>query len=108
MIPDPGLDEVVAVHGRGDLHLREPRAHELEEGHLGRRVLHGHPIDPELGVGVAPFEGLALGIGQVVEEDLLGQRDGPAQPPAGERDGAFRCRIAAEDEVERGARFLRR
>ena len=53
---DPGLDEVVAVDGGRDLGLVEAGGHELEEGHLGGGVLHGHPVGAEVGVGLAPLE----------------------------------------------------
>jgi len=38
------FDEVIAVGGRGDPDLIEASGHELQPGHLGRCVLHGHPV----------------------------------------------------------------
>ena len=74
-----GQDEVVAVDGRGDGDLGETGRHELQEGHLGGGVLHGHPVGAEVGVAAAPLHLLALGVDQVVDEDLLGQRQRPVR-----------------------------
>lgn len=38
------LDEMVAVDRRGDGRLDHAARHELEEGHLCGRVLHGHSV----------------------------------------------------------------
>ena len=69
----PGLDEVVAVHGRRHLDLVEAGGHELEQGHLGGGVLHGHAVRAQVGVRAAPLELLARRVVEVVDEDLLGQ-----------------------------------
>jgi hypothetical protein len=41
-----GLNQVIAVDRGRDGGARDPRAHELEDRHLGGGVLHGHPIGP--------------------------------------------------------------
>ena len=43
-----GLDQVVAVDGRGHLDFGQARRDELQHGHLGRRVLHGHAVRSQL------------------------------------------------------------
>ncbi len=50
------LDEVVAVHGRGELGPVEARAHELEHHDLGQRVLERDAVGIEVGVGAAALE----------------------------------------------------
>ena len=47
---DPGLDEVVAVHGGRHLDRAEPRGHELEQRHLRGGVLHRDAVGPVVGV----------------------------------------------------------
>ena len=60
--------------------------HELQQRHLGGGVLHGHAVGVEVGVAAAPLELLALGVGEVVDEDLLGERQRPAEPLAADGD----------------------
>ena len=62
----------------------EPGGHELEQRHLGGGVLHGDAVGVEVGVAAAPLELLALGVGEVVDEDLLGEGERPAEPLAAE------------------------
>jgi len=45
----------------------------LLPGHLGRRVLQGHPVGTQLQVGLAGLQHLALRVVEVGEEDLLGE-----------------------------------
>ncbi len=71
---DLGLDEVVAVHGRRHGSLVEPGGHELEQRHLCGGVLHGDTVGVEVGVAVAALQFLVLRVGQVVDQDLLGER----------------------------------
>ena len=41
-----GLNEVVTMGGCRNLNLIKVGSHELEPCHLGRGVLHGHPVGP--------------------------------------------------------------
>ena len=90
--PDLGLDQMVAVHRRGSGDLGKPGGHELQQRHLGGGVLHRHTIGSEVGVALAAFELLAGRIGEVVDEDLLGERERTAEPlpPEGDAFGQ-RC-----------------
>ena len=72
---DACLDQVVAVDRRRHRHHGKSGGHELQQRHLGGCVLHGDPVGVELGIGLAPLEILAIGIGEMVDEDLLGQGD---------------------------------
>ncbi|MEZ5272090.1 MAG: hypothetical protein R2694_07255 [Ilumatobacteraceae bacterium] len=77
-----------------------PAGHELEEGHLGGGVLHGHPVGVEVVVRATTLDQLG-GVAEVVEEDLLGEGERPAEagPPAG---GALRERgVDLLDEFDR-------
>ena len=80
------LDQVVAVDGRRHRDLVEPGGHELEQRHLRGRVLHRDAVGVEVGVRAPALEVLALGIAEVVDEDLLGERQRPAEAPATGRD----------------------
>ena len=87
------------VDGRGD--LGQPGGHELQQRHLRRGVLHRHPIGMEVGVADAPLELLA-GVGEVVDEDLLGQRQRPAEALAGSGDTLGERGVDALDEIDGG------
>src|SRR3990172_6158287 len=76
-----GADQVVAVHGRGHRHARAPRLHELQQGHLRRRVLHRDPVHGEAQDRPAALPRLALEVPAVGDQDLLGPRQPPAPPP---------------------------
>ena len=82
---DLGLDQVVAVHGGRHGHLGQAGGHELQQRHLRGGVLHGDAVGVEVGVAAAPLELLALGVAQVVDEDLLGEGQRPAEAVAAER-----------------------
>ena len=85
--PFAGDDQVVAVDRAGDGDLGLARGGELEEGHLGGGVLHGHAVGVELGEIGAARVGALFGPGdQVGVEDLLGERQGAAQGGAGGGD----------------------
>lgn len=77
-------DHVVAVDAAGDGGLRQAAAHELQQGHLRRGVLHGDAVDEQLEVGLGAHIAAAVGVGQerllrvlvqVAVEDLLGERE---------------------------------
>ena len=64
---------------RGHLHLRDARAHELEERHLRRRVLHGDAVRPQQEVRLASRELLRSGLVEVAEDDLFRERERTAK-----------------------------
>ena len=83
---DPGSDEVVAVDGRGDHHIVEPRRHELEGHDLGQGILEGDPVRVDVHIGAAPF-GLGASLGpSVSDQHLLGQGERPVELGAPHRD----------------------
>src|SRR4029453_1733134 len=84
--PGPGVDEVVAVHGGRHRGGRQAGGHELEQRHLGGGVLHGQPVGVEVAVAAAPLELLAVGVAQVVDQDLLRPGERSAEPFAAEGD----------------------
>ena len=72
------------VRGHGD--LGQAGGHELEQRHLGGGVLHGDPVGIEVGVAAAPLELLALGVAEVVDQDLLGEGQRAARALTAEGD----------------------
>ena len=52
-------------------HLGQPGADELQHGHLGGGVLHGHLVRPQSQVAGASLNILAGGVIQMGVEDLL-------------------------------------
>ena len=53
---DLGGDQMVAVNGGRHRCGRQTRGHELQQRHLCRRVLHGHPVGAEVVVGTASLD----------------------------------------------------
>ena len=68
------------MHGGRHRDLGQTGGHELQERHLRGGVLHGDAVGAEVGVGLASLELLVLGIVEVVDEDLLGQREAATEP----------------------------
>ena len=71
--PHLGLDQMVAVHRRRDRRLGQTGRHELQQRHLGGGILHCDAIGMEVGVRDTPLQVLTLRIGQMVDENLLGE-----------------------------------
>ena len=76
---DLGLDEVVAVDGGRHGHLGQAGGHELQQRHLGGGVLHGDAVGVEVGVGCGPARCPGSRVAEVVDEDLLGEGERPAE-----------------------------
>lgn len=68
---DLGLNQVIAVDGRGHCHLGQTAADELKHGHLSRGILHSHAVRTQAKVGAAAIDLLADRIVQVTVHDLL-------------------------------------
>ena len=77
-----GADEMVTMDGRRHAHGVAARAHELQQGHLGRRVLHRHAVGTELAEILQPLERPEVGgVVHVCVQDLLRQGKRPPQLP---------------------------
>jgi hypothetical protein len=77
----PGLDQVIAVDGAGHGHGLAAGGTELQQGHLGSGILHGHPVRSEIDVILPAVErALGLAVPQVGVEDLFGK--GQRRPTA--------------------------
>ena len=98
---DLRLDQVVAVDRRRDRRLRQPGGHELQQRHLGGGILHGDAVGVEVVVAGAALDLLVGGIGEVVDQDLLGERERPAEPLTTQRDPLGEAGIDALDEGDR-------
>ena len=73
-------DEVIAMNRGGHAHGLTARAHELQQRHLRRRILHRHAVGTELAEILQPLQGLhGSRIVHVGIQDLLRQRQRPAQ-----------------------------
>ena len=73
-------DEVIAMNRGGHTHGLAARAHELQQRHLRRRILHRHAVGTELAEILEPPERLhGRRIVHVCIQDLLRQRQRPAQ-----------------------------
>lgn len=71
---------MVAVDGGGHGHPGQAAADELEHGHLGRGVLHGHAVRVQTQVRPATVDVLGVGVSQVAVHDLLRQGERPIEP----------------------------
>ena len=89
------------VRGHGD--LREAGGHELEQRHLRGGVLHGDAVGVEVVVGAAALELLALRIGEVVDEDLLGEREGSPEASPAQRGALGQGGVDLFDQLDRRA-----
>jgi hypothetical protein len=89
---------MIAVHGGRHGGLVPTGEPELEQRHLGRRILHGDAIGVERHVALSGPEVLVLGIGEVAEEDLLSVAEGSSQAAAGDVDAARQPLVRAANE----------
>jgi hypothetical protein len=79
-----GLNQVVAMHGGRHGYFFAAGLHELQKGHLGRGILHGHPVWREVHVGLSTFKRLgSRRLPQVGVEDFLAERQGLVQNAPG-------------------------
>ena len=70
------------MHCAGNHCRRQARSHELQQRHLSGCVLHGYPVGVEVGVACAALHLLRLRVEQVVDEDLLSERERAAKTAA--------------------------
>ena len=85
---------------RGNGDRVAPRLHKLEDGHLGGGVLHRHPVRLEREVALAAPELLGGEIPDVAHEDLLSQRERPAEPRAGGGVSGVHALVERRDGLE--------
>ena len=90
------------MHGRRRGDLGEAGGHELQQRHLGGGVLHGDAVGVEVGVALAAHEVLALRVEEVVQEDLLGEREWPAEALAADGGPLGKRGVDALDELDGG------
>ena len=96
-----GDNQVVAVHGTRHCHAGLTGGGELQKGHLGGSVLHGHAVGMEFGKILAAFIGPVLGaIDQVAVDNLFGEGERTAQLLAGSFNAGRNAGIDALDHVE--------
>ena len=78
--------QMIAVNGNRHSGLVFAGKHELEDGHLGGRVLQRHPVGQGLDVGNSGGEIFSGGIGEMTIEDLfgIGQRPSESLPDEGD------------------------
>ena len=89
---------MVAVHRGGHGRLVPPRLHELEQRHLGRRVLHRDAIGAQQQVAAAGRELLALGIVEMSQQDLLGVGQRPLETTPDDLQPAGDVGVGLPDE----------
>ena len=94
-------NQVVAVHGARHGHAGLTGGGELQKGHLGGSVLHGHAVGVEFGKILAAFISPVLGaINQVAVDNLFGEGERTAQLLAGSFNAGGNAGIHALDHVE--------
>ena len=94
-------NQVVAVHGTRHSHAGLACSRELEEGHLGGCVLHGHAVRVEFGkISAALVGSIFCAIDQVAVENLLGESERAAKLLAGNSDSSWNASVCGLDHVE--------
>ena len=91
-------NQVIAMHRgwRGD---RVPtREHELQQRHLGCRVLHRHPVGPNLQVAFQRREVIGRRVIQMAEEQLFGQRERAVVSFADHGEARAHARVRVRDQ----------
>lgn len=84
------FNQVIAVDRGGNGHLGQAAADELQHGHLGRGVLHGHAVRTQPQVSAAAVDLLPCRIIQVAVHDLLRECQRPAEPAGSDCRNTFR------------------
>ena len=102
---DAGLDQVVAVHGRRHDDALQAGELELQQRHLCGCVLQGDAVWLQHRVVDAPFDWLVGRIGEMAEEDLLGQRQRSIESLAGDRDAVTQLGVSVID-ARQGVGFI--
>ncbi|TPW12294.1 MAG: aconitate hydratase, mitochondrial precursor [Acidimicrobiaceae bacterium] len=96
--PDLCRDEVVAVHRGRHRSGRQAGGHELQQSHLRRRVLHRDPVGMEVVVRPTALD-RACRVGEVVEEDLLGEGERTTEPLASGGNASIECGVGTVYEA---------
>ena len=95
------LNQVVAVHRRGNRHFFAARRHKLKQGHLGRRVLHRHAVWGKVDVRGSALEGLlCFALPKVSVQNFLREGQGAAQHAAGGLHFGFVTGVKRRNHIE--------
>ena len=70
---------------------------------MGGRILHGDPVGMKVGVAVAALEFLVCRVCEVIDENLLGQRERTIETVAADLDVARQGGVNTLDEFDRGS-----
>jgi hypothetical protein len=95
-----GLDQVVAMHGGRNGNFIPAAGHKLQEGHLGRSVLHGNPVRGKIHVINAPVIGYTSRLGEVAVKDFFRQSQGTANQFPGSFNFSGHGGIHFPDEIQ--------
>lgn len=71
---------MIAVDGGGDGDPGQAAADELQHGHLGGGVLHGHAVGTQPQVSATAVDVLVVGVIEVAVHDLLRQGEWAVEP----------------------------
>ena len=94
------LDQVIAVNGRRNRHLVAATGHELQQGHLGSRILHGHTVRCEIHIVHSPTISGAGRLREMAVQNLFRQRQRPARELPGGFHLAGHLRIDLPDQIQ--------
>ena len=90
------------MYGRGYGGLVQAGGHELEQRHLRGGVLHCDAVGVEVGVALAAFHLLCRWVDEVIDEDLLSQRQRTPESVPTESDSFVQSCVDGFDEFRRG------
>ena len=95
-----GPDQVVAMDRAGHRHPLLAGLHELQHGHLGGRILHGHPVRTQRQHRFAPLPDLGLPVVHVRNQDLFGQGEAAPELLPGPGHGVGHLPVELLDEFD--------
>ena len=101
---DPRLDEVIAVGRRRHRCPVEAGGHELQPGHLRGGVLHRDAIGTQVGVGDPTLHTAVLDIVEMVDQDLLGERERSPETGSADRKAFIEPCVDVVDKLDWGSR----
>ena len=96
-------NQVIAMHRGWRSDCVPTREHELQQRHLGRCVLHRHPVGPNLQVAFQRREVIGRRVVQMAEEQFFGQRERAVVSFADHGEARAHARVRVRDQ--RGGRL---